>query len=127
MTAPGVAMLGPRSTSSGHAPDSALPSSAFPASLPGDAWAASFLEDVVVELGGVEHSDPAAAGADDAGPLEIGEEAADALPRGAGELGQVCLVHADRHLAVFAAAGSFRDQLGEDAGDATRHRLEGLA
>src|SRR4029077_1513082 len=62
-------------------------------------------EDVVVELGRVEDSHPAAAGADDAGALEVGEEAADALARGAGELGQVGLVHPDRHLSLLAAAG----------------------
>ena len=43
MTVPGVAKLRPRSASSGHARTGALPSSALPASLPGDAWEVSCL------------------------------------------------------------------------------------
>ena len=85
-------------------------------------------KNVIAQLGRRQDGDPAAAGADDAGALKVGEEAADALARGTGELGQVGLVHADRDLASLCCSRClFGDELGEDAGDATGDGLEGLA
>src|ERR1700746_3035162 len=85
--------------------------------------------DVVPQLLRLQHGDAAAPGANDAGPLELGEEAADRLARGAGELGEVGLVHLDRHLfgRVAVAIVALAAELGEDAGDAAGDSLEGLA
>ena len=61
------------------------------------------------------------------GPLEVGEKAADALARGAGELGKVGLVHADRDPVAVLQRRLLGDQLGEHSGDPARDGLEGLA
>src|SRR3954452_20435942 len=79
------------------------------------------LVDVVVQSRRIEHGHAAATGAHDAGALEVGEETADALPRGAGELGEVGLVHANRHLpALRRARRLLGDQLRENPGDTAR-------
>src|SRR5205085_11927698 len=88
--------------------------------------------DVIAELVRLQHGDPAAAGADDPGALQLREEAADRLTRGAGELGEVGLVHLDRHLFLGLPVAApivlgLAAELGEDAGDATGDGLEGLA
>src|SRR6187549_450535 len=85
------------------------------------------LEDVVAQLPRRQDRHAAAAGPHDAGPLEVGEEAADALARGAGELGEVRLVHADRHLPLHRLLRLFGDELEQHAGDAAGDRLERLA
>src|SRR4051794_31013908 len=53
-------------------------------------------EDVGAKATGLDDGDPASANAHDPGPLQRGEEPADALARGPGELGEVRLRHVDR-------------------------------
>jgi hypothetical protein len=64
---------------------------------------------------------------DDAGPLERGQEAAAALPRGARELRDLGLRGADQDVGVRRASGLPRDGLGEQgARHPARDGLEGL-
>src|SRR3954471_5670965 len=83
--------------------------------------------DVVPERVRLMHHDLAAAGRDQAGPLELRQEAAGALARGAGELGDLGLRGADEHVVAELAVGAEALHLAEQrARDAARHGLERL-
>src|SRR3954466_7552694 len=84
--------------------------------------------DVVPERVGLMHHDLASAGGDQTGSLELRQEAAGALARGAGELGDLGLRRADEDVAPELAVGAQRLHLPEQgARDAAGDRLERLA
>src|SRR4051794_6549362 len=84
-------------------------------------------EDVGAKATGLDDGDPASADAHDPGPLQRGEEPADALARGPGELGEVRLRHVDRDALPAHGSAVLGDQLREHPSHAARHGLEGLA
>src|SRR5437764_6266768 len=80
--------------------------------------------DVVSEGVGVMHENLAAPGGDQAGALELGEEARRALPRGARELRDLGLgrLYQHRRAVVAGSVGAARLHLAEQgAGHAARH------